>query len=198
MLPAANRRVATGVSSVAEREKSPSSISLMVLLGSGGHTGEMLRVLDQWEHLERFKIHFVISSGDETSLQKIKHASTKLTDNCTVDTIHRARDVGHGKLSATINTVISFFDCIQLVWKLNPDVFLSNGPGTAIPLAYSSFIMKFLGLGNTTIVYVESLARVKSLSLTGKLILPIANRILVQWPELAKRYPRCEYKGILV
>jgi len=40
------------------------------------------------------------------------------------------------------------------------------------------------GFGNLKIVYVESLARVKSLSLTGKLLLPTASLFIIQWPEL--------------
>lgn len=51
-----------------------------------------------------------------------------------------------------------------------------------------------------SIVYVESFARVYSLSLTGKLMLKlrIADRMLVQWPELHAKYPETEYLGLLV
>lgn len=44
----------------------------------------------------------------------------------------------------------------------------------------------------------ESFARVTALSLSGKILIYFADRFLVQWPELAKRYPKAEYVGILV
>lgn len=61
-------------------------------------------------------------------------------------------------------------------------------------------VMQMLGLNSCRIVYVESICRVESLSLSGKLLywLYIANDILVQWPELQEKYPRTKYIGLLV
>ena len=42
---------------------------------------------------------------------------------------------------------------------------------------------------------VESIARVDSLSLSGKLLVRAADRFLVQWPQLAKKYTKAEYIG---
>ena len=51
-------------------------------------------------------------------------------------------------------------------------------------------MIQMIGLSRTRVLYIESVARVKSLSLTGKLLcnLGIADMLLVQWPELAERY----------
>lgn len=180
---------------------------LMVLLGSGGHTGEMLRILEQWTPgISKLHREYVISSGDSTSVLKLKNFEENMPANDGKDyqitTIYRARNIGEGKVKATVNTLLSFkstmMNLIISRLKDQPDVFLTNGPGTAIPIAYMLFILKFFGLCKTKIIYVESLARVKELSLTGFLILPISNRIIVQWEPLAKKYKRCEYYGILV
>jgi beta-1,4-N-acetylglucosaminyltransferase len=48
------------------------------------------------------------------------------------------------------------------------------------------------------LIYVESLARVKSLSLSGKLLLRVVDRFVVQWPELTALHPKIEYYGLLV
>ena len=45
------------------------------------------------------------------------------------------------------------------------------------------------------IVFVESLCRVRSLSLTGRLLQHLADRALVQWPELAVQHPATQYIG---
>lgn len=49
------------------------------------------------------------------------------------------------------------------------------------------------------IIYVESIARVRKLSLSGSILYlsRMADRFLVQWRELQQRYPRSTYAGRL-
>lgn len=58
--------------------------------------------------------------------------------------------------------------------------------------------LRFLGLVDTRTIYVESFARVKRLSLTGRLLYWVVDGFLVQWPGLKKNWPRAEYRGVLV
>jgi hypothetical protein len=48
------------------------------------------------------------------------------------------------------------------------------------------------------LVWQESIARVKSLSLSGKLLYPIADKFMVQWPDLVAKYPRSRYVGFVI
>lgn len=52
---------------------------------------------------------------------------------------------------------------------------------------------------DTRIVYVESIARVTSLSLSGLILYHCraASAFYVQWPRLQARYPRSLYQGRL-
>ena len=56
-----------------------------------------------------------------------------------------------------------------------------------------------LGLCKGKIVLIESIARVKSLSLSGKILyrLHMADALLVQWSELQRLYPRTVHRGRL-
>lgn len=178
---------------------------LMVLLGSGGHTGEMIRLLDSLDVAE-YSRTYVCSSGDSTSLGKAMEFEESLTDpeglqhTVAYMTLLRARSVGESLPSSVYSTLCSFVSTLSALAAMEhkPHVLLVNGPGTSVPLAWILFFIKFLGLGRTRIVYVESLARVSSLSLSGLLILPIADRFIVQWEQLYHRYRRAEYYGILV
>lgn len=172
---------------------------LMVLLGSGGHTGEMIRLL-QTTNLEKMKITWLVSSGDSTSLEKVKNIEHTASSNSTYITLKRARTVGQPWLLSVFTTLSSIVSTLNalLRQKSYPDVLLINGPGTCVPVAYVLFVMKFLGLCRTRIVYVESLARVSGLSLSGRLVLPVSDRFLVQWEQLADQYQRAEFYGILV
>lgn len=80
----------------------------------------------------------------------------------------------------------------KIIPKEKPRVIISTGAGVAIPFLY---LGRLMGLQT---VYIESLARITDLSLTGRLVYPVAHDFFVQWPELARRYPRARFKGQVV
>ena len=73
------------------------------------------------------------------------------------------------------------------------DLLLCNGPGTCVPLLLGAWLNNLLGLSRTRLLYVESICRVQSLSLSGKILQYFVHDLLVQWPELAIKYPRTKY-----
>lgn len=205
VLPAVNSP-ATG----SEKEKGlgqiPSELkgsNIMIFLGSGGHTGEMMRILANVD-LNNFNRTWVTSSGDSTSILKCKKYEderlTKSQNKLNYLVLHRARTVGESIILSVFSTIRSLISTIKSLYDLQqfPSILLLNGPGTSVPLAYIIFLLKFLGLCKTKIIYIESLARVEQLSVSGLLILPIADRFIVQWKKLALKYKRAEYYGILI
>lgn len=86
-----------------------------------------------------------------------------------------------------------------------PDLIITNGPATAVIVILASFILRFFNIkgantrGKCKTIYAESFARVKNLSLSGKILSRIVDRFLVQWEELeGAGGGRGEYWGILV
>lgn len=178
---------------------------IMIFLGSGGHTGEMIHILKASE-VRRLEKIWVISSGDSASLIKAKELEKEwrrekdCNEASSYILLHRARRVNETTLLSIRNTIISFLNTICELAKLThlPKILLLNGPGTSVPLAYVLFIIKFFGMCDTRIIYIESLARVNNLSLSGILLLPICDRFIVQWESLSIKYKRAEYYGVLV
>jgi len=87
--------------------------------------------------------------------------------------------------------------------KETPEVIVTNGPGTAVIVVLALYIYKFFGMygtSRTRMIYVESFARVRTLSLSGKLLLPLVHRFLVQWEGLWEDWKEwgVEYVGFLV
>lgn len=88
-----------------------------------------------------------------------------------------------------------------------PDVIIVNGPATAVMVIIASIVLKFVGLApvwSMRCIYVESFARVVSLSLSGKIILKLglSDIFIVQWEKLAQKLninsrKKVEYLGIL-
>lgn len=73
-----------------------------------------------------------------------------------------------------------------------PDVLISTGAGAALPVIFAA---KSRGI---KIIFLESLARVSSLSATGRFVYKIADLFLVQWPDLTKKHPKAKFWGAVV
>lgn len=82
--------------------------------------------------------------------------------------------------------------CIRIVLKYKPAVIISTGSYIAVPLFW---VGKIFG---AKLVFIESNAMVYSKTTTGKLVGWISDKIIVQWPEMLKVYPKAEYWGVLI
>merc|ERR1712072_893920 len=107
----------------------------------------------------------------------------------TMVNINRSREVGQSWISTLFTTLRACFHAVGIVWTHSPDLVICNGPGTCIPICGAAFLWKCCFALRTRIVFVESICRVTSLSLSGKMLYYFADRVLVQWPDLVKRYP---------
>ena len=67
----------------------------------------------------------------------------------------------------------------------------SSGPALAVPFAL------WARLFGARVIFVETGSRVHGLSLTGRLMRPLAHLFFVQWPQLRDRYPGTIYAGRL-
>ncbi len=81
---------------------------------------------------------------------------------------------------------------IRVVRRVRPKVVLTTGAGLAVPFAWVA------RLSGARIVYVESFTRIDTVSLSCRLIAPVADRIYVQWPDLLDRVRGARYKGTVL
>ncbi|KEF56104.1 uncharacterized protein A1O9_07685 [Exophiala aquamarina CBS 119918] len=221
------------------------SAHLLIVLGSGGHTAEMLNILSTSLPYLQAPFNFthrtyVVSSGDSFSAQKAHRFESSLSDNMDSDpttattydvvTVHRARKVHQSLLTAPVSSLRCLWDCIRILRGSHPDLqttksargcpdlILTNGPGTGVVVIIASIVLLFFGLGGDSSdndtqatpkgaaktsqmrsIYIESWARVQTLSLSGRLLKPLVSRFIVQWPQLVeKEGRRVEYIGPLV
>lgn len=152
---------------------------------------------------------FLVADSDTTSIPRVMKdlniSPESLSDSkamtqqkqVSFHRIRRSREVGQSWVSTVFTTLVSLFDSCVLYVTLKPDLILCNGPGTCVPICLVSVFSKAMWLHQSKLVFVESFCRVKSLSMTGKLLYFLADRFLVQWPELDIMYRRAEYIGSL-
>ena len=62
-----------------------------------------------------------------------------------------------------------------------------------MPLVVWAFLGRMVCNRRTQVVYVGSFCRVRSLSLTGKIVYPLVDRFIVHWPELVAELPMAEF-----
>jgi len=141
-----------------------------------------------------------------------------------VSVVPRARRIHQSLLSTPLTSMKCLLACFTILYgspanqfvsesekagipKANgptyPDLIVSNGPATGVIVILASFILRFIAAPGTKrkmrTIYVESWARVRSLSLSGKLLLRVVDRFIVQWESIIPvTGGRGEYYGALV
>ena len=122
--------------------------------------------------------------------------SREVPTRYSVHKVPRARAIGQSYFTSIFTSIMSFMYCIALAFEICPDLIICNGPGTCIPVVIACRCVNIMLFRRTRVIFVESFARVKHLSLTGKLMQYLADRLIVQWPLLANK--NIEYAGRLV
>jgi UDP-N-acetylglucosamine:LPS N-acetylglucosamine transferase len=154
-----------------------------IVTGSGGHLTEALSIIEAFKGHDVFLIVHNFPSLMEIQLEEVKR-------------IYRLRILlGYSSLFAVFLTaIINLFQFIRIFWKEKPSILFSTGAEIAVPAFYAGKI-----LFRTRLIYLETLTRVKDLSYAGKVLYPIVDLFLVQWPELLKKAgPKAVYGGRLI
>ncbi|KAG0500791.1 hypothetical protein HPP92_000863 [Vanilla planifolia] len=186
-------------------------LGTLIVLGSGGHTAEMLSIINVLQKDTFVPRFYVAAATDNISLQKAKVLEESLIQKDEIGKrnieevayftkIYRSREVGQSYLTSIGTTLVAIMHALWLMLKIRPNVVICNGPGTCVPLCLIAFIFKVAGVRWSSIFYIESIARVRRLSLSGLLLYKfhIADQVYVQWPQLQRKYPRAHYVGLLM
>lgn len=166
--------------------KSNRPVRTLIVIGSGGHTTEMLMLLNKMNKSKFTPRLYVLADTDTTSCVRIE--SEESGADWSIASIPRSRYVNQSYLTSVFSTIYSIVMTVPVVIWFKPDTVLCNGPGTCVPVCLVAFFMRLFHFTDTSIVFVESICRVKTLSLTGKIMFFIADLIIVQWPELKHKY----------
>jgi beta-1,4-N-acetylglucosaminyltransferase len=154
-----------------------------IVTGSGGHLTEALSIIEAFKRHDVFLVVHSFPSLREIQLDEIKK-------------IYRLKILlGYSSLFAVFLTaLVNLFQFIRIFWKEKPSILFSTGAEIAVPAFYVGKIFF-----RTRLIFLETLTRVKDLSYAGKVLYPIVDLFLVQWPELLKKAgPKAVYGGRLI
>lgn len=108
------------------------------------------------------------------------------------------KQVGQGSISSIVSSARALLASIALMYQEKPSLLLCNGPGTCVPVCVAAKLL--IPVMKCRVVFIESIARVESLSLSGKLLLylRLADAVCVQWQKLTMQHPGVIYVSHII
>lgn len=87
---------------------------------------------------------------------------------------------------------LNLWEALRILWRERPSVILSTGAGPVVPFAIIGKL-----LFRTKVIFVETVTRIESPSLTARLMYPISDDFFYQWKSLSRYFPKGVHGGPL-
>jgi UDP-N-acetylglucosamine:LPS N-acetylglucosamine transferase len=139
----------------------------------GGHLDELIKLVDLGE---QFEIFLITEKGGFIESNFCK-------------SVYYMLQMNRKEILFIPKFIINTFRIFFILLKEKPHYIISTGALVTFPVC---LLGKLMG---KRIIYIESFARVDTVSLTGKLMYRIADLFIVQWEELLKVFPKAVYGG---
>ena len=157
---------------------------IAVVLGRGGHTAQTFALVDLLGN--RFSYLYLIGLLDRLTPKKVRIKGT-------IRRVLAPRLLPEdSRILSMIRTLFTMLLSFIYFMLYRPAAVVSCGTGLTVPVFYAA---RFLGIKT---VFIESMSRVESLSITGRLLRGKTDLFMVQWPGLADRIPEAVYGGQLL
>ena len=150
---------------------------VLFISSTGGHLSELLKLEPLFKNCD----YYIVTEKDKSTqvLQQKYQGKVHYLPYCTRSKI----------FSYIFIYTYLIFKSMYLFIKIKPEIVITTGTHTAVPMCYIGKIFK------KRIVYIESFANINKRTLTGKIVYPIANLFIVQWQNMLKFYPKAVYVG---
>ena len=150
-------------------------IKICLAASAGGHMSQLLKISSAWQGKDVFFV---------TTTEVLKKKLEKQARACVV---------GESNRQNAFKVLKVIWKCFKLIVSERPKVVISTGAAHGCIICYISKVFC-----RSKIVWIDSITNVKQPSLSGRLVRPIADLYLLQWPELAEKYPKAEYAGCII
>lgn len=142
-----------------------------LITSRGGHLFQLYQIKDYWSHYNRFWVTF---AGEDSKFLLKKE---------------RVYFGFYPESRNLINAFRNFFLAFKVLLKEKPNLLISAGAGIAPPFFY---VGKLLGV---KLIFIEPYDFIKYPSLSGRLVYPITDKILVQHKRQKRFYKKSQYWG---
>lgn len=154
--------------------------------------------------MKQKKVLFIASTGGHLSellqLKPLfkKYDSSLITEKTksTIDLKEKYKKVNYlvygtreHKFTYPFKFLYNCFKSLILYIKIRPNVIVTTGTHTAVPMCYIGKLFR------SKIIFIETFANSKTKTASGKLVYPIADTFIVQWESMLELYPKAIYGG---
>lgn len=150
---------------------------LVVGASAGGHANELLILLGAAKEVWPIQPQAYVTTMEITAQGFAKRG------------MQPAYVLGEADRRKPLQSLAVAYRALRVALRERPDIVVTTG---SMPLALFCIWSKILG---AKIVWIDSVAQVEKMSASGRVMSRIADLCLVQWPELAEKYPGVEYAG---
>lgn len=157
--------------------KKRGSLRICAGASAGGHMNQLLKLLEMSEGWPT-PPSFYVTTLEALSEKLVQRGPVYVIGEC--NRWHPSKALG------------VLIRSLRVVIKERPDVVVTTG---SLPLAMVCLFGKLFG---AKIVWIDSIANVERLSMSGLIIRHFADLFLTQWPELAQQYKNVEYVGAIL
>lgn len=149
---------------------------VLFIASTGGHLNELL----QLEKIFDKYISFIITEKTKSNMiLRKKYNRVNYLIFGTKDHI----------ISYIFKFIYNIFKSLVLFVKIRPNVVVTTGTHTAVPMCYIAKLFR------RKVIFIETFANIETKTLSGRLVYPIADCFIVQWEEMLKLYPKAKYWG---
>ncbi len=154
--------------------KNKKHLKICLAASAGGHLTQLLKIADSWNEYDTF---FITTSTIVKNKLK-DYRNVYITGEC--------------NRQHPLKSFRVFAHCFKIILAERPDVVISTGAAVG---CIACFLGKLFG---ARIVWIDSITNAEQLSLSGRLIRPVANLFLAQWQQFANQYPNVLFEGTLI
>lgn len=152
-----------------------SKSDVMFVCSVGGHLTQTIILIERMLEIKEFQYNVILND---------EYSNHHLIDN-------RVRRIFHAERN--IWQILNIIQAFRLLYQLKPKIIISTG---AAPGVIFTFVGKYF-FGSKTI-FIESISRVKTPSLSAKLAYRFVDKFYYQWKSMNEVFPRGTYKGKLI
>ena len=139
---------------------------MLAIASAGGHWVQLQRLFPAWQDLDVV----YVSTNEDVLIQ----ASATADES-------RSYAVVDANAKSPMRVALLFSQIVRILWRERPPIVLSTG---AAPGCLALLVGKLLGAKT---IWIDSIANSERLSLSAKLVRPLADVWLTQWEDLSSR-----------
>ena len=149
---------------------------VMFISSTGGHLNELMQLKPLFENYD----YCLVTEKTKSNIS-LKNKFPKVSF-----LVYGTKD---HLFSYLFKFIYNCFKSLVLFIKYRPKYIVTTGTHTAVPMCYIGKLFR------SKIIFIETFANIKTKTLAGKLVYPIADKFIVQWEEMLELYPKAEYWG---